>query len=80
MRPEQFSVDSLTEEPGTGGRGLIWKLTVDVSHSKSWRKQEYCIVVECTGPGRGALKFNAYSKQRPSVAFTLCSEAYYCFE
>jgi len=76
MRPEQFLVDSLTKEPGKGDRALVWRLEVPLV--KSWRKQEYSIVVECTGHGRGALGFKAYDKKRPSVMLDLLSEAYYC--
>ncbi len=76
MRPEQFSIDCLTKEPGNGHRALVWKLEVFVG--KSWKKREYSIVVECTGHGRGALAFKAYDKQRPSAMLELLSEVYYC--
>lgn len=64
MRPEKFSVESLTDEPGIGGGALVWKLEVTFPMI---RRRKYAIKVECVGCGRGASKFEASDTQKPEV-------------
>lgn len=78
MRPEVFSVDSLTEEPGLeGSRALVWKLEVSLAKLRIHRRK-YSIQVEWERCGRGGLIFKAFDTQKPAVELAIKAKVYYC--
>ena len=77
MRPEQFSVDGLTRESGSGDRALVWRLEVHLA--RSWiGKQGYSITAELIGCGRGAFSFQAHDTHESPNKLEMVSEPYYC--
>ncbi|TAQ84388.1 hypothetical protein B7494_g7284 [Chlorociboria aeruginascens] len=81
MRPEQFSPITLTGDPGSGDRALVWELEVSRGGARL-RRDEYSITVECTGPGRGMFTFQAAGQghdKRP-VELKVAAKPRYCSE